>query len=86
MNGPHLLFLARGTSLDAPVADVQIMPPGRHAITPMGPDGQAVDLEVEVTASTAEALEAARARYQAEAEAGHGDAPYLDFNHEDGRA
>lgn len=86
MTSGSLLLYARGTLLESAIDDVQIMPPGRHAITPSGPDGQPVDLTVEVTASTAEALEAARAAYQAEADAGQGDAPYFDFNHEDSAA
>jgi hypothetical protein len=36
--------------------------------------------------ATAAVLEASRASYQAKADAGEGDAPYLDFNHDDREA
>ena len=81
-----ILYTARGTTIETALDDVQIMPPGRHAISPIGPDGEPVDLEVEVNAATAQAIEATRARYQSEADAGSGDAPYFDFNHDDGPA
>lgn len=86
MNGTHCVIHARGIQLDAAADDIQIMPPGTHRIQPMGPEGKPVDVTVVVDASTATALEAARSRYQAEADAGVGDAPYIDFNHEDGPA
>jgi phage I-like protein len=80
------IYRARGTALDTAADDVQIMPPGKHAISPMGADGKPVDLEVQIDATTAEILEAARARYQAAADSKTGDAPYFDFNHDDGPA
>jgi len=52
----------------------------------MGPDGKPVPLTVTVDATTAAALEECRAKYQAEVDAKTGDAPYLDFNHDDGPA
>jgi hypothetical protein len=67
--------------------DLQIFPPGPQTVTPSRADGeQATEMLLTIDAATAEALEADRAAYQAAADAGTGDAPYLDFNHEDGAA
>jgi len=41
---------------------------------------------VTVTPATAALLEASRASHQSAADAGNGDAPYLDFNHSDNEA
>lgn len=82
----QLLIHARGAALDAAHGDIQLMPPGVHEITPSDADGKPISLKVTITAATAEALEAARASYQAAADAGNGDAPFIDFNHEDGPA
>ena len=82
-----LLFHARGVILDSAFDDIQLMPPGKHEIEPINVDtGKPIKLTVEVNATTAERLESARASYQAEADANTGDAPYIDFNHEDGAA
>lgn len=82
----QLLIHARGAALDAAHGDIQIMPPGVHEITPSDADGKPISLKVTITSATAEALEAARASYQAAADAGNGDAPFIDFNHADGPA
>lgn len=86
MSATPFLIHARGIALDSALDDVQLMPPGTHTITPTGPDGKPITLTVTVTEATAAALEAARAKYQAEADAQTGDAPYIDFNHDDGPA
>jgi hypothetical protein len=65
---------------------IQLFPPGEHEVVVTNGKGEAVPLTVAITPETAEVLEAARARYQAEADAGTGDAPYLDFNHDDREA
>ena len=65
----QLLIHARGAALDAAHGDIQIMPPGVHEITPSDADGKPISLKVTITSATAEALEAARASYQAAADA-----------------
>lgn len=86
MHGKSIVIRGRGIVIDAALDDIQIMPPGTHVITPIGPDGKPITLTVTVTEHTARALEAARNKYQAEADAQVGDAPYIDFNHDDGPA
>ena len=66
--------------------DIQWMPPGVHEIEPSTPDGEVKKITVLVDEAAAEAVEEARARYQAEFDAGHGDAPYTDFCHADQEA
>ena len=65
---------------------IQLFPPGTHDVVVTNAKGEPVALTVAIDQSTAETLEAARAKYQAEADAGSGDAPFLDFNHEDREA
>ena len=79
---------ARGAALDEGAApSVQLFPPGEHEVTVTNAaTGEPQPLRVLIDAEVAERLEAARAAYQAEADAGHGDRPYLDFNHGDGPA
>ena len=66
--------------------DIQWMPPGVHEIEPSTPDGEVKKITVLVDEAAAEAVEEARARYQAEFDAGRGDAPYTDFCHADQEA
>lgn len=79
----HMLTLHCINTLETEPEDIQLMPPGTHTITPMGPDGKPVTLTVDIDDDIAELLEQCRAKYQAEADAGIGDAPYIDFNHKD---
>jgi hypothetical protein len=83
----QVLFLARATALQG-LADVQMYPPGKQTIIPSNadPKKKPVPIEVTIDESTALALEAVRAEYQAKADAGEGDAPFFDFNHDDGAA
>lgn len=81
-----ILLLASSSALTGADAEIQYMPPGRHKISPLGPEGAPVDMEVTVDEQLAQRLEAERARLQAEADAGRGDEPFLDFNHDDGPA
>jgi phage I-like protein len=80
------LLHGKSNALTGAASDVQWMPPGKHKITPTGEDGKQVEMEVTVDESVAIAMEKGRAAYQAAADAGHGDAPYFDLNHEDGPA
>ena len=84
-----IVYLARAAAVLQGLADVQMYPPGKHVITPSNTDPKKKKpepIEVIIDESTAEALEAVRAEYQAKADAGEGDAPFFDFNHEDGAA
>ena len=83
-----MLYLARSVSLPPAAGDtVQMFPPGTQTVTPSranGDEPQALTLTID--ARTAEDLESIRAALQAKADAGEGDAPYFDFNHQDGEA
>ena len=85
-----ILYLAKSLPLETAVAEdqtIQIFPPGVHKVTPSRADGEEPEeMELVIDEMTAEALEADRATYQAKADAGQGDAPYFDFNHEDAAA
>ena len=65
---------------------IQLFPPGVHETVVATKDGTKVAMRMIIDAAGAEAIEADRAAYQAEADAGAGDAPFLDFNHEDREA
>jgi L-amino acid N-acyltransferase YncA len=65
---------------------IQLFPPGQHDVIVTNAKGEPVPLSVAITEATAATLEAVRARYQAESDAGTGDAPYLDLNHDDREA
>jgi hypothetical protein len=82
---PAVLYLARSAEIPADGESIQLFPPGVHKIVPSNADPKAKPKAVELTidAATAEILEAKRAEYQAAADKGEGDAPYLDFNHDD---
>lgn len=79
---PQILDVAQGDTLPT---DIQWMPPGTHRIVPFV-EGEPKPFEIEVNAKLAELfgrqVEAMRAR----ADAGEGDLPFLDFNHDGGRA
>lgn len=79
------LFLARSAALAAEDGSIQLFPPGTHQIVPSNadPSKKPAPMDVVIDAATAEILEAKRAEYQAAADRGEGDAPYLDFNHDD---
>ena len=83
----QVLFLARAAALQG-LADVQMYPPGKQVIIPSNadPKKKPVPMEVTIDEATALALEAVRAEYQAQADSGEGDAPFFDFNHDDGAA
>lgn len=66
--------------------DIQWMPPGVHEIQPHTTDGKVKKVTVLVDEAAAEAVEKARAQYQAAFDAGQGDAPFLDFCHADQEA
>lgn len=82
------LYLARPVSLvNAGSGAVQMFPPGAQEVTPSRLDGEEPEtLRLMIDAATADALEAHRAELQARADAGEGDAPFFDFNHEDREA
>lgn len=66
--------------------DIQWMPPGVHEIQPHTTDGEVKKVTVLVDEAAAQAVEKARAQYQAAFDAGQGDAPFLDFCHADQEA
>ena len=66
--------------------DIQWMPPGVHEIQPHTTDGKVKTVTVLVDEAAADAVEQARAQYQAAFDAGQGDAPFLDFCHADQEA
>ena len=81
------LYLARSTALPVAGDSIQMFPPGKQVVTPSRLDGkEPKPLELMIDEQTAADLEAVRAALQAKADAGEGDAPYLDFNHDDGEA
>lgn len=62
--------------------DIQWMPPGVHEIEPSTPDGEVKKITVLVDEAAAKAVEEARARYQAEFDAGrHHLHPVFDRMH-----
>jgi hypothetical protein len=65
--------------------EIQFMPPGRHRIH-AHQGGKPATVEVEIGPQTAEVLQQALAAAHARAEAGQGDRPYFDLNHEDREA
>ena len=80
--GEPVLLPAAGTGDEF---DLQWMPPGRQ--TPCCfVEGQPRDLEFTVKPEHATAFNAQLQRLRSTAAAGQGDTPYIDFNHEDGRA
>lgn len=82
-----VLYLARSVSLAEAGETVQMFPPGKQNVKPSRVDGkEPEEIELTIDAQTAADLEAIRAELQARADANEGDAPYFDFNHEDGPA
>lgn len=83
-----ILCLARAGALPAGDGSIQLFPPGVHEVFPSNADPakKPQALKVTIDEQTAQVLEAKRAQYQAAADAGNGDAPYLDFNHDDREA
>lgn len=79
------VYLAKSTALSAGES-VQMFPPGQHRAVVSTKDGEVKELVLTIDADTAAALETCRAEYQAAADAGTGDAPFFDFNHDDGPA
>lgn len=65
--------------------EIQYMPPGRHRIR-ASRAGKPVELDVEVTQTTATALSDWLTRQLALAAAGAEDKPFFDFNHDDREA
>lgn len=61
------------------------MPPGRHVIEPLV-SGQPVETEIVVDAELGSRVQAQFRRLLANADAGTGDKPFLDFNHSDSEA
>ncbi len=78
-------FSASGLT-DDDTDDIQWMPPGVQTVSPHTPEGKVVTVTILVDEAAAERVEECRARYQAEFDAGTGDAPYIDFLHADGEA
>ena len=83
-----LCLHARGAALsEGAAASVQLFPPGEHQVVVTdAATGAPQPLVLAIDAAAADVLEASRAAHQAAADAGAGDAPYLDFNHDDGPA
>jgi hypothetical protein len=83
-----IIYLARAAALEKGLSDVQMFPPGKQTVIPSSadPKKKPVALEVVIDEQTAIDLEAVRDAYQAKADAGDGDAPFFDFNHDDGAA
>lgn len=65
--------------------DLMWMPPGRHTIN-ASRGGKPAQLTVNVDSNTADTVQRALAAMLASAQAGEGDAPYADFNHDDQEA
>lgn len=87
LNATAVLFLARSVSLAIAGETVQMFPPGKQTVTPSRADGEEPEeMELTIDEATATTLEAIRAELQAKADSGEGDAPYFDFNHQDGEA
>jgi hypothetical protein len=81
-----LLYFARAAA-ELSGSDLQIFPPGAQVVSPTpASGGEAKEMTLTIDEATAAVLEASRASYQAKADAGEGDAPYLDFNHDDREA
>ena len=82
-----ILYLARSVSLDDAGDTVQMFPPGKQTVKPSRVDGkEPEEITLTIDEQTAADLESIRATLQARADANEGDAPYFDFNHEDGPA
>lgn len=83
------LYLARTVALAATADDgsVQMFPPGTMKVAPLNSaTGKAEEIELTIDAQAAEVLEEARATMQAAADVNQGDAPFIDFNHDDREA
>ena len=81
-----LLYFARAAA-ELSGSDLQIFPPGAQVVSPTpASGGEAKEMTLTIDEATAAVLELSRATYQARADAGEGDAPYLDFNHDDREA
>lgn len=65
--------------------DIQWMPPGRNDIMPTE-GGEVTPMTINATEATAQLMQSVLARAIAAAQAGNGDLPYFDFNHEDAEA
>jgi len=83
-----LLYFCRAAAVLAGTQDIQIFPPGPQTVTPSKADGKTapVPMSLVIGPEVADLLEASRAHYQAQADAGAGDAPFFDFNHDDREA
>ena len=88
MKATGIIYLARASALEKGLTDVQMFPPGKQTVIPSNadPKKKPVAMTVVIDEQTAIDLEAVRAEYQAAADAGEGDAPFFDFNHDDGAA
>jgi hypothetical protein len=65
--------------------DIQWMPPGQQTIIPYV-DGEPKEVTIDVNEPLAVMLELQLQQLRTKAAAGHGDVPYIDFNHEDAAA
>lgn len=65
--------------------DIQWMPPGIHNIV-VSKDGKPLRQKVVVNAKTAAVIQSQLQTMRTEADAGKGDKPYFDFNHDDDAA
>ena len=87
MTPQDLLYFARAASELSSSGDIQIFPPGEQLVTPThAVTGKAETLTLLIGEATAATLETSRAAHQAKADAHAGDAPFIDFNHEDREA
>lgn len=87
MTQATLLYFARAAADLSGGPDIQLFPPGEQVVSPTpASGGEAKELTLTIDEAAAATLEAARVAYQAKADSGEGDAPYLDFNHADGPA
>lgn len=83
---PNLIYFARAAA-ELSGNDLQIFPPGVQLVSPTpASGGEAEEMTLVIDEATATVLELSRATYQARADAGEGDAPFLDFNHDDREA
>lgn len=86
MTASDLLYFARAAA-ELSGSDIQIFPPGSQVVSPSpASGGEAKEMTLEINEATATALELSRSTYQAKADAGEGDAPFIDFNHDDREA
>jgi len=67
-------------------ASLQWMPPGKHTVSASGPDGKAIKTTVISTETDAARLDVELQQLLTAAEEGKASRPYIDFDHDGGKA